>query len=356
MGKESIASINGNTLITRAQLGEYLIERLGADKVELFVNRMIIDAECKKRGVTVTDPEMLAALMEDVGSLGIRREDFIKLVLPRYNKSFYEWMEDVIRPRLLLGKLCRDRISVTEEDLRIQFEREFGEKRQIQIIIWPKGDDLKAIEKEYAKIRGDQVEFDRAARAMANPSLAAAGGHIKPISRHLYSTDKVIEERSFQLKVGEVSEVISTSQGFLVMKLHAIIPARTDVKFDGEKVRLEKQAKDEKLTQEIPKYFAELKTQAQPLIYEVAPAKWRMDTAPAQESRNVMGGIEPVSPRSPTAPSSAQPSASPTPPAAPPALPAAPPALPAAPPATPAAPPAGTPAPPAGSPAPPAGM
>ena len=95
-------------------------------------------------------------------------------------------MEDVIRPRLLLTKLCRDRVKVTEDDLKQQFEREYGEKRRVQVIMWPKGDDLKAIQELYGKIRDSQDEFDRAARGQANPALAAACGNIKPIARHTY--------------------------------------------------------------------------------------------------------------------------------------------------------------------------
>lgn len=284
-----VAYIFGSTPVTRKDLGEFLIARGGADKLDLVVNKMIIEYEAKKRNLSVTDRELEAALAEDLEGLQVKKGDFVKLVLPRYGKTLYEWMEDVIRPRLMLAKMCRDRVAVDEAALKIQFEREYGEKRKVQIIMWPKGDDLKAIEKEYGKIRASQEEFDRAARNMANPALAASAGNIKPISRHLYAQDKIVEDVAFQLNPGEVSQVLTTSQGFLVMKLHAVLPPDDKVQFEKEKERLQKQAFDEKMTQEIPKFFAELKTQAAPRMIFDGPDQWRTG-----------GGVTPAAAEAPT--------------------------------------------------------
>src|SRR5262245_17748330 len=38
-----VAYIYGNTPLTRQDLGEYLIERFGTDKIDLFVNKKIIE-------------------------------------------------------------------------------------------------------------------------------------------------------------------------------------------------------------------------------------------------------------------------------------------------------------------------
>jgi len=270
-----VAYIHGTTAITRQDLGEFLLARGGADKLDLLVNKKIIEHECVRRNITVTEKEMEAAVLEDIEGLKIKKVEFVTLVLPRYGKTYFEWMEDVIKPRLLLAKLCRDRVKVTEEDLKIQYDREFGEKRQVQIIMWPKGDNLKSINDIYAKIRSSQEEFDRAARAMANPQLAASGGNIKPIGKHTYAADSIIETTAFALKEGEVSSVLSTSQGWVVMKLHKIIPADGTTTFETVRPRLEKQAYDERMSQEIPKYFEELKKAAAPNLIFSGPDLWR---------------------------------------------------------------------------------
>ena len=283
-----VAYIHGRIPVTRMDLGEFLIARGGADKLELVVNKKIIEFACAEKGVTVTQAEMEAALMADLEPMKIQKAEFVRVVLPRYGKTLYEWMEDVIKPRLLLTKLCQDRVKVAEADLRVQFEREFGEKRRCQIIMWPATDELHAITKVWDKVRGSQDEFDRAALAQANPNLAAARGQVKPVGRHLPAQDKAIEDAAFRLRPGEVSEIITTSQGYLVLKMHESIPAQAGETFDKHRQRLDKQAFEEKLSQQIPLYFAELKEKAKPTILFTGPAAWQMTKAPAS-------GVQPAS-------------------------------------------------------------
>ena len=275
-----VAVVHGNVAISHEEFGKFLMDRGGADKLEIFVNKKIIEIEAAKRGLTVTNTELKAALKEDLAGLGrdgkaISESDFVKVVLPKYGKSLYEWMEDIVRPRLLLTKMCRDRIKITDADLKLQFDRRYGEMRQVQMIMWPKGDDLKTIEKIYGRIRNNNAEFDSEARQQANPSLAAACGQIKPITRHLASDDKKIEEVAFQLKEGEVSQVLSTAQGYIVMKLVKVLPPNVEVKFEAARPQLEKAAFDARLEEEIPKCFAELRHAASPQLQYAGPSEWK---------------------------------------------------------------------------------
>lgn len=275
-----VAYIYGSIPVTQDEFGRFLMDRGGLDKLELFINKKIIEEEARKANVTVSKLEMEAALMEDLEGIQVKKAEFIKIVLPKYNKSLYEWMEDVIRPRLLLTKMCRQRIKVSEEDLKKQFERRFGEQRKVQMVMWPKGDDLKGIQAQYAKLRESQAEFDSAARAQANPSLAASLGFIKPITKHLTAEDKSVEETAFALKVGEVSHILSTHQGYIVMKLHEVIPPNKDAKFEEARPMLEKMAFEELITAEIPKFFAELRNKAKPQLLFTGPADWKTISAP----------------------------------------------------------------------------
>src|SRR5947209_3819388 len=119
-----VAYIYGTIPITREDLGEYLIARYGADKLELLVNRKIIDRVCKEKGVEVTAAEVEAGVQEAMRGLGptIRREDFEKKVLAPRHLTFYEWKEDVIRPKLMMTKLCQQRVKVTDDDVKVAYE------------------------------------------------------------------------------------------------------------------------------------------------------------------------------------------------------------------------------------------
>src|SRR5258708_2084358 len=68
-----IAYIHGNVPITREDLGEFLIARYGQSKVELMVNRKIIDYACQQHKIAVEPAEAEAALNEDMGTLRLDR-------------------------------------------------------------------------------------------------------------------------------------------------------------------------------------------------------------------------------------------------------------------------------------------
>jgi hypothetical protein len=274
-----LAYIYDGVPVTQEEFGKFLMDRGGADKLELFVNKRIIEAEAERRKITVTKTEMEAALDDDLQGMVVNRSDFIKVVLPKYGKTLYEWMEDVVRPRLLLTKMLRDEVKVEDKDLKIQFERLHGEKRRVQMILWPETYDKNMRDKLWDKIRGNADEFNSEATKQPNPALASVKGEISPISRHLPAEDKTVEDEAFKLKVGEVSVPIKTAQGFVVLKLNEVIPPNDKVTFETEKAKLYKAAFEERIAQEIPKKFAELKAMARPKLLFTGPADWK--TAPA---------------------------------------------------------------------------
>jgi hypothetical protein len=273
----AVAYIYDSIPITRDELADFLIARGGYEKIELLINRKIIETECAKKKITCTPQEMEAVLSEDLQGLGFSRETFLENMLPRYNKTYYEWMEDVIKPRILLKKLCQDQVTATEEDARKLFENQFGEKRRCQMVMWPHK-ELKAAQQGFEQARKSQIEFDSVARAQANPSLAAAAGHILPISRHQTDKDPQIERVAFQLKIGETSQLIECGgqQCWVMLKLHEILPPDSKAKFEDHKEKLMKQALDKKVEEFIPIYMAKLKEQARPTKPLIgAPTEWQ---------------------------------------------------------------------------------
>jgi len=298
-----VAYIYGNVPITREQLGEFLIARGGYEKVDLLVNKIIIERACAEKNIVVTPQMIEAALNDDLRGLTVSRDEFCKHVLPRYGKTLYEWMEDVIKPRLQLGELCKDRVTVSDEDLIQQFEHEYGERRQIQVVMYPPTDPEKSVLAGFAKLRTSQDEFDSAARQQANPGLAAAVGHIQPIRKHSTGDDKIVEREAFKLKEGELSGVIQlggmdandSKRGWMVMKLHKIIPADATKNFATEKATLHKDAYAKKIEKEIPVYFKELKEKAGvTILLKGPPAEWQVRSGAKQLIDDVTRGTGPV--------------------------------------------------------------
>ena len=269
-----VALLYGNLKVTRAELGEFLMARGGAPRLELLVNKIIIEAEARKRGISVTDTEMIAAFNSDLEGMSVDKVTFVEKMLPEYQKTLYEWMEDVIRPKLLLTKMIHDKIQVTDADIALELAKEYGEKRVLQTIVWPKNDDPKTISATWQKITANADEYDRAARSQAHRTLAAAGGFAAPITIHTHGEDDTVTKRAFQLKVGEISEVINSPVGFVVIKLAKIIPPVEPADMTQARKMAHDRAYEIKVSAEQPKLFEELKKAADPRILYKGPGQW----------------------------------------------------------------------------------
>jgi hypothetical protein len=259
-----VARIYGNVDITREELGEYLIARQGAGMLENLVNHRIIEHACREKGIEVTVPEVEAALDQDCADLGVDRKTFVQQVLRQYKKTLYEWKEDVVRPRLLMTKLCRDRVQVSEEELHQVFESHYGEKVDVRILLYDKKDPKTAF-KVFEQVRNDDAAFEHAARTQPTAQLAAKGGEVLPVSH--FSGAERVEKVAFSLQPGEVSQVLDVPEGLLIMKcVKRVPPDRTKI-FENEREAMKREVVDKKTQLEIGKVFKELSDQAQPERY-----------------------------------------------------------------------------------------
>jgi hypothetical protein len=264
--KRVVAYIYGSIPITREDLGEYLIARKGLDSVELLVNKKIIEHACEARNITVTQAEIDASILADCATIQVDREKFFDTVVRKnFGKTPYEWKEDVVKPRLLLTKLVKNKIAPpTDEEVHKAFEALYGRMVEVRIIIWPPKEERFAMQ-EYDSVRKDEQGFDHKARTQANASLAATGGKIKPIA-HNSAVHPEVEQQAFSLQPGEVSRLINTPEGTLVLKVDRIIEPNATVKFEDQRAALEKDVFDKKVAAEIPNIFKALKDEAKPMF------------------------------------------------------------------------------------------
>jgi hypothetical protein len=274
--RQPVAYIYDSIPITMADLGKYLIDRQGADRLDLLINRRVIEHACQEKGIEVSEAEIDAALAEDLKELGgINKLDFVRHVLKRYNKTLYEWKEDVIRPKLLLAKLCQGRVTVTDKDLQDAFEAYYGEKVDCRLIFWPADPKdphnrevvHQRVMTQYGKLRDDPAEFERAAKSQVTGSLAGNGGQIDPIGHHTVSNqpDDPLEKAAFSLQPGDLSQVIEAPEGFVVLKCDQRIPPRADKRLQDVQPQLEKEIREKKTQLMIAEVFKELREQAHPL-------------------------------------------------------------------------------------------
>ena len=257
--REVVAIIYGNIPITREELGEFLIERYGKEKIDLFVNKLIIEKVCAARGIQVADAEVEAELNQYLTQANVTKEAFVKNVLSPHHVTMYEWKEDNLRAELMMRKLIHDTVRVENDDLRKCFEAHYGEKVECQLILWPltRGEHEIAI-RQYDQIRQSAEAFDRVARTQASSRLAAAGGHMDPPSFGRWSTgNEIVEREVFKLHEGEITPIIETPEGYAVFKLLKRIPPVANKKLEDVRAELEKEILDKKTKLQIRPEFPE---------------------------------------------------------------------------------------------------
>ncbi|MGH7224125.1 MAG: peptidylprolyl isomerase, partial [Gemmataceae bacterium] len=261
-----VAYLYDNEPISREQFGDYLIERY-ADKLELLINKRVIDDACRHYNIEISGGEIDSALAEQLQGFAIDQKTFVNTLLARYHKNLYEWKEDVIRSRLQLAKLCRSRVHISDDDLRKAFEAAYGEKVECQIILYPKGEEgKKAALADYAQIRDSEKAFDQKAKSQkVKPQLAATAGRVRPFGRYVMG-DANFDRIVFRLKPNEVSEAFETNDGVVVVKCLRQLPADTSVRFESVRDKLTKELVDKRIPAEMQSVFDTLKRQANPRI------------------------------------------------------------------------------------------
>ncbi len=263
--RQVVAVYNGQTPITREDFGEFLISRYGTEQIDSFINRLIIDKACQARGIRVTPEEIEAGLNDDLKKMGnVDLKVFEKDFLGPYNKSIYEWREDVVRQRLLMAKLVRDGVKVTDQDLQQAFDAEYGEKLEGRMILWP-SDQTRYAMMQYTRIRDNPEVFEEMARHQASSTLAAKGGKIGPFGRSCLG-NKDVEDEAFKLHGGEMTTLLETPEGNVVFKLDKRYPPNKAVTLDSVRERLTREVFEQKVQREMQTAFQNMREKARPKV------------------------------------------------------------------------------------------
>jgi hypothetical protein len=264
--EQVVATIYGTQTLTRQQFAEYLIDRYGGERLDLLVNRLVIERACKEKGIAVTDDEIEAQLKQyTLQFAGGDRKVLVNNMLKPNKATLFELRHDVLWPKLMLSKYCRDRVQVTEGELRQAYESCYGEKVLVRMIMWPKEEEGVVRRKIYPLIRDDDKEFTRLAKQQPVPELASRAGETE-LARNATGHEEV-EKIAFDMQKGDISPVIALPEAVVVFRVLERVPPKKEVKLEDVRAKLEQDVIEAKLrAQVIPKVYAELRKQANPIL------------------------------------------------------------------------------------------
>lgn len=232
-----VARANGED-ITRKELVQYLLKTYGARGRSFLIRRTVLRQEVAKAGITLTPEELDKALarffakmpaqpntpraerkkqfLERLAAQGITEEDFI----------------ENISLDAMLDKLVAKQITVSDDEVELEFQKRYGPKLNLRQILVAKEDTIKEI---HAKIDAGADFAELAKKRSTERRSGLQGGKMRrPLAKGV-RTDR-FGEVAFSLAEGEVSEPFRvTPRGqWCILKLDSIIPAQK-VAFDQVK-------------------------------------------------------------------------------------------------------------------------
>ncbi|REJ89143.1 MAG: peptidylprolyl isomerase [Planctomycetota bacterium] len=258
------ARVNGQ-IISRELVENECYERYKGDVIENLINRLIIQQECERRGVTITKAEIKQEVHNIAAGFKLDSETWYKMLQAERGINPEQYQLDVIWPMLALKKLAGADVQITEEELQKAFIRDYGPRVEARMIVMD-GNVKRAIDVQQQAV-ADPDSFQKLAQEHSSDTTSRAlGGAIPPIRR--YGTkpgtpQEKIEKQAFEMQPGEISPVMQMEgQRWAILKCEghtkAIVPNMT------EEVRVEliEQLKDEKTQEAVATVFQQLKENA----------------------------------------------------------------------------------------------
>ena len=257
---------DGQVVLTRAEFDEYLKHRRGGDELlEFFINRQIIEIECGKHNILVTDAEVDKAVEADLALANVSAVEFEK-ILPRFRHTLYTWREDVIRPKLMMQKLLRAKIKISEKDLQVAFEARYGPKVECRMIVFhdPAGQEIGQRSDVQNAMRGRE-QFLIEASKQSHSGLAWSQGRMPAVHRHF--GEEKLEQMAFRLKEGEISSLVQLKTGEHVLLLcEKHHPANKAAMFKEVREDLYREVLESRVAESMHSEFAELRKKAAPKV------------------------------------------------------------------------------------------
>ena len=250
-----MAVVNGQP-ISRDELGHECLRRYGEEVLESLVNTQLISDALKSRSIAITKRDIDAEIDRVAAKFSLPRAQWLTLLRDERGFTEEQYGRDVIWPMLALRMLAAADVKVTNEELQMAFESEYGPKVRARMIILPSLAQAQAVQAEAA---ADPKRFGELARKGEDANIAAASGVIPPICRHSGSPE--IEAAAFALKKGQVSKPIKVANKYVILYCEDLIPEKYPT---TEQLKsIEKQLSDRLREDRIRKASAEFFTRMQ---------------------------------------------------------------------------------------------
>jgi foldase protein PrsA len=268
---DAVAIVNGQP-ISRETLIDTLIDAHGVEVLQQLIILQVAKQETKQRGLRVTPADVdaefelaLSRVAQDAGMTGEyatpkNKRDALQEVLKERGFSMAEFMVGMER-NAHLRKIVEKDLRITEETLREEFARTYGEKvraRHIQIA----QRDTHGLNEAMELLHRGADFADVARRLSKNPETAARGGEMDPFTFNDPDIPAALREAAFSLKEGSTSSPVLVGQFFHILKVESRIPP-DNARFEDKRAEIEQSVRERAIPQAMAKLAVELFKEAE---------------------------------------------------------------------------------------------
>jgi parvulin-like peptidyl-prolyl isomerase len=262
-----VAAVVNGRQISLVHLADECIMRHGSDVLDGEVNRKILTQELNRKRLTIDNPDIDVEVERAAEAYGCVTMDgkadvekWLKSVTEQPGATVDLYIRDAVWPSVALKKLVGGKVDVTDEDLRKGYESNYGERVEVQAIVFS---DQRQAQKVWDLARNNNTEAffgELAQQYSVEPASRGNGGKVPPIRR--YGGSPLIEEEAFKLKPGEVSGIVAVDGQFIILRCQGRTkPVPTN--FNEVRGELVKDIQEKKLRIMMTKEFDRLREVAQ---------------------------------------------------------------------------------------------
>lgn len=262
---EVIAVVNGQP-ISRSRVVELILQSHGIGVLEQLIGLEAARQSAKRKGVTIAESDVhfefdlaLRRLSDPLASVASGEFDrteaqrVLDAVLAERNISREELFV-TLRRNAYLRKIIRQDLAVTEQQLRDEFDRVYGDRVEVRHIQLGSPGEAARISERVA--RGEEFA-ELASRYSANVGSGRRGGLLDPFSSKDEEIPVIFRQVAFALHPGEVSDVVRVGEWHHLIKLERILPAESH-DFDDVRSDLERRLTERLVETQMRELYEEL--------------------------------------------------------------------------------------------------
>ncbi|MCP4814996.1 MAG: peptidylprolyl isomerase, partial [Planctomycetaceae bacterium] len=130
-----VVAVVNQEQITRQELAREVLRRYGSEVLESMVNKKLILQACQQRQIVVTNKDVEEEIARIASRFGLSVERWLSMLQKDRDVSPDKYRRDIIWPTLALRRLAADKIEVSDEELEKAFEREYGPRVKIRMMM-----------------------------------------------------------------------------------------------------------------------------------------------------------------------------------------------------------------------------